>query len=121
MVATTLYLNGFSKHSAFRQNYDKAILKELDNVRSKYETKAVAAPLRRRRTHRPGIQSWYGVSQAAQVTANEIASMPKVPAELGHTMRGDTEDEGMLPADNTNVGHRLTSSKDSGFWIEEPK
>lgn len=36
MAETTLFLNGFSKMSAFKRDYNGAMLKELEEVQKKY-------------------------------------------------------------------------------------
>lgn len=38
MAETTLFLNGFSKMSAFARDYNDAMLQELNNVQSKYQS-----------------------------------------------------------------------------------
>jgi hypothetical protein len=62
MEETTLFLNGFSRTSAFKPGVDEAILKELDDVQAKYKKEQTVedVPRRRGRSGRPPVQSFYG-------------------------------------------------------------
>jgi hypothetical protein len=62
MEETTLYLNGFSRTSAFKPGVDKDILKELDDVQAKYKEQTVDDnPRRRGRSGREAVQRFYRV------------------------------------------------------------
>jgi hypothetical protein len=43
MAETTSYLNGFSKMSAFRRDYNEILLRELNDVQAKYATETDTA------------------------------------------------------------------------------
>jgi hypothetical protein len=77
---TKIYLNGLSQLSAFKRDYVNDTIRELGNVQSKYASETVPARIRSRRSPRT-TEYLRDVASPPPPTADDVGSMPTIPAE----------------------------------------